>query len=338
MDHNITTHHHDMTRVPDFDTTDFGLENSTPYPLYADEYATIFNPLYIIHIMWLLVSIIVISLDIYLIVVIKKFKTLENARSYKYLLVYAISHLCYMLLSDCISMFLRMISQGLSTTGTCLVSSIDYACIEMVSYSLTFMAIDWYAFHYYKWFHDKYLKVFNHGILIAFLILLLKTFVVFITCFVNESHIEEMEEGFYFLDYFRLISFFVCFITIMAIFLIWKRKNTSNIAKKYDYSIVVPWTYFLMSLPLNLYEVVHLFVEYEHYNGHYITFLMSLAILSYFGVIVVVFLLGKHDKHFKMAYLKCCKRRYKNNNFQDEVSDDGSEENGVTYNGHIVSL
>ncbi|XP_030761813.1 uncharacterized protein LOC115886693 isoform X1 [Sitophilus oryzae] len=290
-----------------------------------------------IRILWIIASLSALSMDISLIVVIKKFKILEKSRSYKYLLAFAISHLCYMLLSEILGMFFEAISHGLSQTGRCLVTNIDCCCIEMGLFVLTFMAIDWYVFHYYRLFYDNHLKVFNHGVLISFLILFFKSFVVFIACFVND-HILGMFDNFIFLDFFDLASFFLCFIILALLFIAWKRKTPCNTSKKYEYSLIVPCIYFLMSLPLNIFYLVRIFERLEYYSVVHEVILDCLITVSYLGVIVIVFLLGKYDKHFKMAYMKCCKRRYENGNFQDAVSEDGSEEDTVTYDGQVVRI
>ncbi|XP_030761814.1 uncharacterized protein LOC115886693 isoform X2 [Sitophilus oryzae] len=316
---------------------DQDMENFTFNPMYIDQVGPLYHTSFFIHLLWIIVSLAALSMDIYLIVVIKKFKTLESSRSYKYFLAFAISHLCYMLLSQILSMFFEVISHGLSQTRSLLVTIIDCFCLEMGLYVLTFMAIDWYFFHYYRLFYDKHLKVFNHGVLVSFLILFFKSFVVLLSCFVND-HILGQADNFIFLDFFDLASFFLCFITLTLLFITWKRKTPNSTSKKYEYSLIVPWVYFLMSLPLNIFYVVNVFQRPEYYSVNHEVLLDCLAIVSYLGVIVVVLLLGKYDKHFKMADLECCKGKYKNENFQDAVSDVGSEDTTVTFDGQVVNL
>ncbi|XP_030767069.1 uncharacterized protein LOC115890856 [Sitophilus oryzae] len=316
---------------------DHDLENFTYEPMYIEEYVPIFHMSFYIEVLYVIAYLADLSMTIYLIVVIKKFKTLENSRSYKYLFAYAISNLCYILLSQTIGMFLQVITNGLTSRGMFILANIDNCCMELGFYILTFMAIDWYVFNYYKCFYDNHLKVFNRGVLTLFLIFLFKSVVAVVVCFPNDD-MEGTLMFYIFLDSFSLVSFYLCFIMLTFLFIKWKRKTTSNIARKYEYSLIIPWTYFMMSLPMNIVNIYPIFWSPPYGNALYDTIDMSTGILSNMALVVIVFLLGKYDKHFKMAYLKCCKRRYKNNNFQDEVSEDGSEENGVTYDGHVVSL
>ncbi|XP_048522557.1 uncharacterized protein LOC125504494 isoform X1 [Dendroctonus ponderosae] len=202
-------------------------------------------------------------------------------------------------------------------------------CTEiLMNFTLTFLALSWYVPNYHPELYNKFLITFKYGVGVFFLIVTLGIAVVF--------------KVFY--DISNLLEFRVCLIAdvatitvcclIVISFTILKRfKKPLSDARKTAYAFSISQVLLAMSAASTLIRIFITLAEDAHYYKMYLIFAGFSVYLYICEPIVLLVMLGRSSKDFRMAELKCCRKNMRNYGDDDLESNSGSEpaENNVTF-------
>ncbi|CAG9761036.1 unnamed protein product [Ceutorhynchus assimilis] len=269
--------------------------------------------------------------DIYLIVIISKFKKLRT-RLNNLFLIYAICNLLYLTLANVIMIIVEVSSHLHDVNHYCVISNLDHLMFTLSFYTLTFMAIDWYVLNYHPDIYTKYPRTFKYGIGVAFVVLAIPKWIA-TSCMCYEDRFKLYALRLYLED----ISFAFGGIVLITISILKRIRTPVSDTHKTEYAFSIPKIIFLLSLPVFIMRLISLCLE-----GYY-PLLKYLYLLEYITeclfltqTIALLYLLGKRNKYFKMAYLKCCKKNVQE--YGDDDLDSGSinetGENHVTYDNN----
>ncbi|KAF7279137.1 hypothetical protein GWI33_007551 [Rhynchophorus ferrugineus] len=281
---------------------------------------------YIIRIILALLFLLAVAADIYLIVIVSKFKTIQTNANLLFRSA-AWCHLCSILLGSTVFVIVSFLSYGVHHIAIFFLQNVDYICLGMVYFILAFIAVDWAVSQYYPVFRENHPKLFNKGVLVSFLLLLPEMLMTSFACY--EMELQDLQ----FIRFlFKTVSFFACFVVLLILFIIKKLKPPPTDDPKAEYRLTVPCAYYLMVLP----SVVHACFVVS-YDKHFIDIVFEgrasivgdlTSAIFILAPIVMVFLLGRTSKYFRTAYIRCCKRKAVEGYADDNLDDAEPAEQG----------
>ncbi|KAF7279131.1 hypothetical protein GWI33_007545 [Rhynchophorus ferrugineus] len=282
-----------------------------------------------------LLSLVMFIADIYLMIIINKFKSLQT---YQNLLILKTIwfHLGYIIFGEILFLVVTILSNDVSSEGNCFLENLDSLCLSMVYFLMTFLAADWFISQYHPNFHQKHLVLFTkRGLYVCFVMALPETVVTSAYCFISARSIDLVA------FIFKVVSFILCFSVVTVMFIVKRRRPLLMDARKYEYCFTISFVFLLMSLPITFFGDYYHTIEDMFYR----TILMVMCNIGYglyaLAPIVTVFLLAKHNKHFKVAYMRCCKRKSAEA-YADDINDvetvDEDQDVAVSFGRHSNSV
>lgn len=271
-----------------------------------------------------IVFILALASDIYLIIVISKFKNLKTRTNY-FILQYVIFNMLYLVLKNLLLIILYQLPLY-AYDYYCFVSNLDHLTGTLSYYVLTFMAFDWYIQNYHSSIYDRYPQFFKYGACILYLFALPKWIATSVICLSNEYTVHKIRL------HLEMVSFLFCFITVMGITVLKRHKAPSSEAYKTEYALSIPRTILLLALCWYVVYLISEFIPYFYLAYTIERFMFNLAeCIVLAAPIIVLYQLSKTNKYFKMAYIRCCRRKkvknYDDDNLDAESLNEVSETN-----------
>ncbi|KAF7279134.1 hypothetical protein GWI33_007548 [Rhynchophorus ferrugineus] len=287
---------------------------------------------------WLLFMVVTGSIlaEIYTIITIKKNKSLQT---YQNLLILKIvwSHLGYNVLGEVLILLVTLLAESVKSEGYCFLRNLDFLCLDMTYYLITMLALDWFVTQYHPNFYQKHLVAFRRwGLWICCLVLLPEALLTSVYCFAATSTVGKVRHV------FQKVSFFLCFVSVMVMLIKKRRRPLSMESRKYQYCFTVSWAFLMMCLPRNIYYVLmelYLYAYRTVFHPALIILNDITVAISLSAPLVMVYVLCKFNKHFKVAYTGCCKKKRAetciSDNLENGNADVRQERNVVMYSVDI---
>ncbi|XP_076266939.1 uncharacterized protein LOC143200343 [Rhynchophorus ferrugineus] len=165
-----------------------------------------------------ILSLVMFIADIYLIVIINKFKSLQT---YQNLLILKTVwfHLGYIMFGEILLLVVAVLSNRVNSEGNCFLRNLDSLCISMVYFLMTFLATDWFIAQYHPNFHQKHLVLFTkRGLYVCFVMALPEAVVTSAYCFISARSIDLVT------FIFKIVSFILCFSVVTVMFILKRRR------------------------------------------------------------------------------------------------------------------
>ncbi|KAF7279135.1 hypothetical protein GWI33_007549 [Rhynchophorus ferrugineus] len=273
-----------------------------------------------------------IAADIYLIVIISKFKTIQTNANLLFRSV-AWCHLCYSLLGTTLYITVTLLSYGVHHVGVFFLKNVDYICLGVVYLILTFIAVDWAVSQYRTNYYENHPRLFKSGVPICLLLALPETLVTSFASFTVDL------PALTFLQFMcKAVSYFVCFVVLLVLFVVRKCNPPPTVDPKAEYRLTVPCVYFLMVLPSTITSSATLsfsthLEDIVFEDGSIVGDITSgIFVLA---PVVMVLLLSRTSKYFRTAFIRCCKRKtvegYADDNLDDAEPVDGEQNPPVAF-------
>ncbi|KAJ8967487.1 hypothetical protein NQ314_002801 [Rhamnusium bicolor] len=301
-----TTYEYDYLNVSEFENDPFEVydeDESSKHTIY-----TVDRGIHVIDILIrILFSLVVVSADIYLICVINKFKRLKT-RTNMYILNCFILNILYIISMPLLYVFSYFVRYYIFYP-------LNTFSVLYVTFALA-LSLDWFLSGYRPSSIQKYNKFYKY--------VFLGIYVVFITeglVALTLSYLRHLVVRFYIFNVLYVISLIV----VVTLNILRKKFNLTNGSFKTAYSLTVTNIMIFSYLPLLIIHILDIFIPRKNYTWEYI--IIYTEIIARYIVlchpILVVYMLGKQNKYFKMAYKQSFKRYLKT--YGDDNLDDGSE-------------
>ncbi|KAF7279133.1 hypothetical protein GWI33_007547 [Rhynchophorus ferrugineus] len=285
-----------------------------------------------------LISLGTLVADIYVITIIRKYKSLQT---YYNLLILKATwfHLGYIILGDILAIIVSLLSNGLKSEGFCFLRNLDFLCLGMVYFLMTVLAVDWFVAQYRPELHQKYFRTFKRGLCACYLMIMPEALVTSVYCYADEESIDLVR------NIFKNVSFLLCLVVVVVMFILKRQRPLPLDSRKFEYSFKISCVFLLMCLPMN---IDNFFRNYYHHvtDKTYQTVLVVLGDVAFaiflMAPMVMMYMLSVSNKHFRVAYIRCCKNKksksYADENLDDEESGTGEQDNAVTYDKGFDSV
>lgn len=251
----------------------------------------------------LIVCTLALASDIYLIVVISKFKSLKT-RINCFIRQYAIFHMLYLVLANLSFVTHNTQYYHYMSGSYCILSNLDQLMVTLGYYALTFMAFEWYVQNYRSRIYDRYPKSFKYGVYILYLFALSKGLITTTVCFIDPwpQYIRFS---------FEMASFWFCVITVIGITIFTKQKTLPTEDNKTEYALIIARTVLLLSLGWCITYIVYFIfhgVEPIFFETLFDVPYLVAVCLVFASPIIVLYQLRKSNKSFKRACITSCKK------------------------------
>ncbi|XP_048522558.1 uncharacterized protein LOC125504494 isoform X2 [Dendroctonus ponderosae] len=198
----------------------------------------------------------------------------------------------------------------------------------LMNFTLIFLALSWYVPNYYSELYSKFPFTFKYGVGLFFLLVSLGIAVFSI---VFHDILNLIDSCVYVIADVTCLT--VCCLMLLSFTILRLLKKPLPAAHKTAYAFSIPQVLLAMSAASTLICTLLTFEKFDHYYRIYLT-LDTISVYLYIcEPIVLLFMLGRSSKDFRMAQLKCCRKNMRNYDNNDLESNSGSEtaENNVTF-------
>lgn len=194
----------------------------------------------------------------------------------------------------------------------------------LMNFALLFLALSWYVPNYHPVLYSKYSVTFKYGVGVFFLLVSLG-----LAAFLIAFHILELSY-FYMYIISDVTCLPICCLIVISLTILKRiRKPLSN-AHKTAFAFSISQVLLAMSAASTLERTLLALVRCDEFCG----ILYEISIYLYVSQpIVLLFMLRRSHKDFRMAQLKCCRGNVQNYNNDDLESNSGSQasENNVAF-------
>lgn len=291
----------------------------------------------IIEILRLIIRLSALISNIYLVVIIIRFMKLRTTIN-RLIFLYAVISVGFLTSGVLVTIIVRFTSVDYYTD--CLLIGVENLTEILLHFVLTLLAISWFVPTYHPALNNKYPLVFKYGVGVCFLIIsIASTGLSVVNCSNENSKYYQM--------YFtvELLCFSLCSIILTSLTILKRYEKPASEALETAYAFYIPQIIFIISAFATLLSVLVLLIESQVSTYHKILFRLVYleqisSCLDLAEPIVVLYMLAKSSKHFKIAYLKCCKKNLQNyeNDLDASPSTNAASSNNVTFHRNSENI
>ncbi|XP_019756515.1 uncharacterized protein LOC109535128 [Dendroctonus ponderosae] len=284
----------------------------------------------IIEIVRLIIRLSALISNIYLIVIIIRFMKLRTTIN-RVIFLYAVISTGFLTSGVLVTIIARFTSVDYYTD--CLLIGVEKFTEILLHFALTLLAISWYVPSYHPALNNKYPLVLKYGVGVCFLVIsITATGFSIVNCSNQNAKYYQM--------YFtvELLCFSLCAIILIGLTILKRYKKPALDALETAYAFSIPHIVFIISALATLLSVLVLLIESQVSTYQKILFRLVYleqisSCLDLAEPIVVLYILAKSSKHFKIAYLKCCKKNLQNyeNDLDVSPTTNAGSGNNVTF-------
>lgn len=271
--------------------------------------------------------------DIILIVVILKHKRLQT-RVNKYILHHIIGNLMYLVGSPILYIFIEIFRFGYGGHTSKIVYQFETSSLTLSAFFACALAVDWFVTIYkpewlirFKTVHDK-----------SFYLI----YIVWIVDFLINAGISLNSPGYYYIIYTSSSTRILClmaFLTILVMRFLRLFARLPSESTKIAYALTISTCITACWLPVLIFHYIYFWDGF----GYGVTIIVFdiiyylFELLSFGSSIIVCYMLGRLNKHFKMAFDRIYKRSVQTYD-DDNLDESSGAKNDTLANNNTVQV